>query len=185
MQVIAGKTALVVGLGGIGTEFARRAHALGMKVTATRNSGRGGPEFVSYVGRPDELLTLAKDADVIFNAVPLTPATTDLFDARFFAVLKPTAYVLNVGRGKSIVTSALIEALASGKLAGAGLDVTEPEPLPPDHPLWKAPNVIITPHVSARSDVPSEKAWAVVYENIRRYAAGERLLSVVDPARGY
>jgi len=185
MQVINGKTALVVGLGGIGTEFAKRAHALGMKVTATRNSGRTGPDFVSYVGGPEELLSLAKDADVIFNALPLTPATTDLFDAKFFAVLKPSAFVINVGRGKTIVTSALIDALTSGRLAGAGLDVTEPEPLPADHPLWKAPNVIITPHVAARSDLPPEKAFAVVYENIRRYAAGEKMLSVVDLERGY
>jgi len=185
MPVINGKTALVVGLGGIGTEFAKRAHALGMKVIATRNSGRTGPEFVSYVGGPDELLTLAKDADVIFSALPLTPATTDLLDAKFFSVLKPSAYLINVGRGKTIVTSALIDALNTGKLAGAGLDVTEPEPLPADHPLWKAPNLIITPHVAARSDLPPDKSWAVVYEQIRRYAAGEKMLSVVDLERGY
>jgi phosphoglycerate dehydrogenase-like enzyme len=185
MQVIQGKTALVVGLGGIGTEFAKRADALGMRVTAIRNTGRTGPEFVSHVGGPDELLPLAREADVIFSAVPLTPATTNLFDAKFFATVKPSALFINVGRGKSVVTADLIAALSEGRLGGAGLDVTEPEPLPSDHPLWKAPNLIITPHVGARSDLPTDMAWAVVYENIRRYAAGEKMLSVVDLERGY
>ncbi len=182
---LTGKTMLVVGLGGIGTEVARRANAFGMEVIATRASRREGPAFVSYVGLADELMTLTPRADVIVNAAPLTPATTDLFDAAFFAAMKPTAYFINVGRGRSVVTADLIQALEQGGLAGAGLDVTEPEPLPADHPLWTAPNVIITPHVAAGSDRRIERLWIVMRENLRRYASGEPMLSVVSVERGY
>ncbi len=180
-----GKTLLVVGLGGIGTEVARLGNALGMEVVATRNSSRQGPSFVSYVGLADELPDLTPRADVIVNAAPLTPETTDLFDADFFSSMKPSAYFVNVGRGGSVVTEDLVAALESGALAGAGLDVTDPEPLPPDNPLWKLPNVIITPHVAAGSDLRSERLWVVLRENLRRYAAGEHMLSVVDVNRGY
>lgn len=185
MTVVAGKTLLVVGLGGIGTEIAKRGHALGMRVIATRASGRSGPDFVSYVGLPDELLKLASEADVIVNATPLTPETTGLFDAAFFDEMKPTAYFINIGRGKSVVTSALVAALRDDKIAGAGLDVTDPEPLPSDHALWKLTNVVITPHISGRSDLGFSAQMEVVKENVKRYVAGDRMLSVVDVARGY
>jgi phosphoglycerate dehydrogenase-like enzyme len=180
-----GRTVLVVGLGGIGTEVARRAHALGMRVTATRASGRNGPDYVSYVGLPDELLKLAAEADFVVNCVPLTPQTTGIFNREFFATLKPGAYFISVGRGRSTVTADLIAALNSGHLAGAGLDVTDPEPLPADSPLWHLPNVIITPHVSADTSVSQEQRNRVLVENLRRYAAGEPMLSVVDVERGY
>lgn len=185
MREVGGRTLLVVGLGGIGTEVARRAHGLGMRVIATRNSSREGPDYVVKVGLSDELLALAAEADVVVNAVPLTPATTNIFDKKFFDTLKPGAYFINVARGGSVVTADLVAALKSGKLAGAGLDVTEPEPLPADHELWKLPNVIITPHVAAQSDAQGERNWIVAQENLRRYAAGEPLLNVVDVARGY
>lgn len=185
MQVLTGKTLLVVGLGGIGTEVARRANGIGMKVIATRGSSRTGPDFVSYVGLPDEMPALARTADVIVNAAPLTAETTGIFNAQFFRSLKPTALFLNVARGRSVVTADLVAALEEGWIAGAGLDVVDPEPLPPDHPLWKAPNVIISPHVSSRSDLPSAARWILARENIRRYAAGEKMLSVVDLNREY
>jgi phosphoglycerate dehydrogenase-like enzyme len=185
LEVLAGKTMLVVGLGGIGTEVAKRAHALGMRVLATRHSGHEGPAFVSYVGAPGQLLLLAKEADVIVNATPLTADTTGIFNAKFFAGLKPSALFINVGRGKSVVTADLIDALKQKRLAGAGLDVTDPEPLPDGHPLFRAPNVIITPHVAGRANVPRARLAAVVKENIRRYVAGDKMLSVVDPDRGY
>jgi phosphoglycerate dehydrogenase-like enzyme len=185
MTVVDGKTLLVVGLGGIGSEVAKRAHALGMKVTATRASGRTGPQFVSYVGLPDELPKLAAEADFVVNTAPLTPQTTNIFDAAFFAKMKPTAYFINVARGRSVVTAALVDALNNKQIAGAGLDVTEPEPLPSDHPLWKAPNVIITPHVANDSDLGFEAQAQVVLENLRRYQAGEPMLSVVDVNKGY
>jgi phosphoglycerate dehydrogenase-like enzyme len=185
MQTLEGKTLLVVGLGGIGTEVAKRGHGLGMKVVATRDNDRNKPDFVSYVGLPDELLRLAKSADVIVNCVPLTPQTTGMYDAKFFAALKPTAYFINVARGASAVTADLVSALNEHRLAGAGLDVVDPEPLPPDHPLWRAPHVLITPHISSRSDLPGEARWVLAVENLRRYANGEKMLSVVDLTKGY
>ncbi|MCZ6559772.1 MAG: D-2-hydroxyacid dehydrogenase [Gammaproteobacteria bacterium] len=180
-----GRTMLVVGLGGIGTEIARKANALGMRVIATRNSSRAGPDFVEYVGLADELMELVPQADAIVNVTPLTPATTALCDAAFFKAMKPTAYFINTGRGRSVVTDDLVEALKRGELAGAGLDVTDPEPLPADHELWTLPRVIITPHVSARSDKSGQRRWILVKENLRRYIAGEPMLSVVDLERGY
>jgi phosphoglycerate dehydrogenase-like enzyme len=185
MRTLNGKTMLVVGLGGIGAEVAERAHGIGMKVIATRNSGRTGPSFVSYVGLPDELLKLAGQADVVVNTTPLTAATTGLFDAKFFAAMKPTGYFINVARGGAVVTQDLVAALNEGRIGGAGLDVTDPEPLPPEHPLWKAKNVIITPHVSSGSDMRPEQRMTFIRENMRRYVAGEKMLSEVDIARQY
>ena len=185
MVTLEGKTVLVVGLGGIGVEVAKRTHALGMRVIATRASGREGPAFVSYVGLPEELTKLAAEADFVVNTVPLTPATTGMFDAKFFAAVKPGAFFVNVGRGKSVVQTELVAALKSGRLGGAGLDVTDPEPLPADSPLWQMQNVILTPHVSANSDVDDGVRFAIAAENLRRYVAGDKLLSVVDLTKGY
>jgi phosphoglycerate dehydrogenase-like enzyme len=185
MREVGGRTLLVVGLGGIGTEVARRAHGLGMRAIATRNSSREGPAFVEKVGLPADLHAYAAEADVVVNAVPLTPATTGIFDRRFFAAMKPGGYFINVARGRSVVTDDLVAALREGRLAGAGLDVTEPEPLPAGHALWSMRNVVITPHVAAQSDREGERSMALVRENLRRYVAGERLYNVVDLARGY
>jgi phosphoglycerate dehydrogenase-like enzyme len=185
MWAMEGKTVLVVGLGGIGVEVARRAHALGMKVTAIRASGRTGPGFVSSVGLPAEMRQFAATADFVVNTTPLTDATRGMFDADFFGSMHRGAYFINVGRGQSVVTDALVAALRSGQVGGAGLDVTDPEPLPSDHPLWQLPNVIITPHVSGQSDLGNEDRWRIARENLGRYAAGGKMLSVVDPARGY
>jgi phosphoglycerate dehydrogenase-like enzyme len=180
-----GRTLLVVGLGGIGTNIARLGHGLGMRVIATRNSRREGPDFVSYVGLADELLDLARQADIIINATPLTASTTGIFNREFFAAVPDHAYFINIGRGRSVVTDDLIKALEEGEIAGAGLDVTDPEPLPDGHPLWSAPRVIITPHMAGVSDKIRERIFLVARENIRRYSAGEPLLSVVDMERGY
>lgn len=185
MWQVEGRTLLVVGLGGIGTEVARRAQALGMKVIAIRSSGRHGPPFVAEVGLPAELHAFAARADVIVNALPLTPETRGVFDRRLFDAAKRGALFINVGRGASVVTDDLLAALRDGRIGGAGLDVTDPEPLPPDHPLWRAPNTIITPHVSAATDAGDEARWLVARENLRRFAAGGKLLSEVDLARGY
>jgi phosphoglycerate dehydrogenase-like enzyme len=108
-----------------------------------------------------------------------------LFDAKAFARMRPGAYFLNVGRGGTVVTDDLVAALLARRLAGAGLDVTEPEPLPATHPLWRAPNVVITPHNSSDADLGVEAQVRVLRENLRRYLAGDRLLSVVEVARGY
>lgn len=182
---LSGKTMLVVGLGGIGTQIALRANGLGMRVIATRNSSRKGPDYVEYVGLADELHTLAAKADVIVNALPLTASTTHLFDEDFFASTKKGAMFLSVGRGKSTVTTALIDALESGQIFAAGLDVTDPEPLPKESPLWQMNNVIITPHISAAGFDSSRRSMTIAAENLRRYVAGEPLLNVVDLKRGY
>ena len=186
MTTAHGKTMLVLGLGGIGTEIARRGSALGMRVIATRNSSREGPDFVDYVGLSDEILTLAQEADVIVNALPLTDKTRGLLGEEFFAAVAQARapYFINVGRGATVDTDALLAALQDGRLAGAGLDVTDPEPLPKEHGLWQADNVIITPHVSGRGSDLNRRRLLVI-ENIRRYLAGDALLNVVDAGRGY
>jgi phosphoglycerate dehydrogenase-like enzyme len=182
---LAGRTLLVVGLGGIGTQVAMRGHGLGMRVIATRNSRREGPDYVAYVGLADELNELAAQADVVINTVPLTDATLGIFNKAFFDVMKPEGYFISVGRGASTVTDDLVAALQSHSIAGAGLDVTDPEPLPKGHPLWSMPRVIITPHTAGRSDKGRDRLYLMVKENIRRYVNGEPMLSVVDIEKGY
>jgi phosphoglycerate dehydrogenase-like enzyme len=108
-----------------------------------------------------------------------------MFDAKFFAVLKPTAIFVNISRGGTMVLADLTRALIERRLAAAGLDVADPEPLPSDNPLWHAPRVLITPHISSRSDLPGEGRWTVAAENVRRYALGAPMLNVVDQSRGY
>jgi phosphoglycerate dehydrogenase-like enzyme len=185
MWEVKGRTMLVVGLGGIGTEVAKRAYALGMTVIATRNSGTDGPDYVAEVGLPDKLLPFAARADVIVSTLPLTAETKGLMNKAFFDAAKRGALFINVGRGGTVVTNDLVAALQDGRLGGAGLDVTDPEPLPPDHPLWRAPNVIVTPHVAASLEGNEVPRWILARENLRRYVAGDKLLSEVDVRKGY
>ncbi|MCA9284148.1 MAG: D-2-hydroxyacid dehydrogenase [Phycisphaerales bacterium] len=182
---LADRTLLVVGLGGIGTEIAQRGHGFGMRVIATRRSSAGAPAFVERVGKPDELMAMLPEADVVAIAVPLTTETEGMFDAAAFAAMKPGSYLVNIARGKVVRSDALLEALRSGHLAGACLDVTDPEPLPSDDPLWRLPNVVITPHVAAMAELTQSRAWAVYRENLRRLDAGEPLLNVVDKSAEY
>lgn len=184
MQPIAGKKLLVAGLGGIGSEVARLGAALGMQVSGTRNSSRSGPEFMHYVGLSHELADLAAHADVIVNALPFTDDTNGLFDEDFFAAVKPGVIFINVGRGKTVVTADLLAALESGQVSAAGLDVTDPEPLPQDSPLWARNDVIISPHVAGNGG-ELERHAVLLRENLRRYIAGDKLLNVVDPEKGY
>ncbi len=185
LTVLRGKTMLVVGLGGIGTEVARLADGAGMRVLAIRNSRRAGPPFVDRVGLGEDLPAYLAEADVVANCLPLTDETRGSFNSELFAAMKPSAFFINVGRGGTVNTADLIKALEDGSIAGAGLDVTDPEPLPDGHALWKAPNLIITPHFAAWSDAGRELHWLLYRENLRRFVAGEPLLSVVDPTRGY
>jgi phosphoglycerate dehydrogenase-like enzyme len=184
MTPIAGKKLLVAGLGGIGSEVARLGAALGMHVSGTRNSSREGPKYVEYVGLSHELLDLAAQSDVIVNALPLTAGTRNLFDEDFFNAVKPGAIFINVGRGQTVVTDDLLAALESGQVSGAGLDVTQPEPLPVESPLWQRDDVIITPHSAGRGG-ELERHGVLLLENLRRYIAGDHLLNVVDPQKGY
>jgi phosphoglycerate dehydrogenase-like enzyme len=156
-----------------------------MRVIATRGSRREGPVYVDYVGLADEVNELAARADVVINTAPLTDRTRGMFDTAFFAAMKSTAYFISVGRGASTVTADLVTALETGAIAGAGLDVTDPEPLPEGHVLWAMPRVIISPHTGGRSDKGRDRLFLLVQENLRRYVAGEPMLSVVDIKRGY
>lgn len=180
-----GKTMLVVGLGGIGTEIAQRANGFGMRVIGTRRSDRPSPDYIKRVGKPKDLLAMLPEADVVALAVPLTDETRNLLDSVAFGKMKPDAYLINIARGKVVNTDALLKALKSGRLAGACLDVTDPEPLPADHELWKQANVIITPHVAGHSKVTTKRRSALLVENLRRFGAGEPLLNVVDKKAGY
>jgi phosphoglycerate dehydrogenase-like enzyme len=185
LTTLSGRTMLVVGMGGIGREIARRAKGFDMKVLATVRTKRPAPPYCDELGTAADLDRFLPLADVVAVALPLTAETTDLFDAEKFALMKPGTYFLNVGRGRIVVTDDLLAALDSKHLAGAGLDVTEPEPLPADHPLWRSDRVLITPHVSSHAELTRERRWEVFQENIRRFGAGEPLLNVVDKQQGY
>lgn len=180
-----GKTAVIVGLGGIGTQIAQRAHAFDMKVIGIDPKDIPFMYFVSKVVPPDRLETVLPEADVVFMSAPLTPLTEGMFGAKQFSLMKKNSYFIAVSRGKLYNSDALLQAIESKHLAGAGLDVTNPEPLPKDHPLWQCPNVIITPHIAGQSDGVQARRMAVLLENIARFAKGEPLINVVDKERGY
>lgn len=182
---LVGKTMLIVGYGGVGSEVARRAHAFGMRIIAIRNSRADLPPLVEKMGLPADLPAYVAEADVVVDTLPLTGDTAGMFDAAVFRAMKKTAFFINVGRGGTVVTDDLVAALREGRIGGAGLDVVEPEPLPSGHALWNAPRLILTPHVSADSDLDEEARWLLVRENLRRYVSGGKMLSVVDTSRGY
>ncbi len=185
LTALSGRTLLVVGMGGIGSEIARRAKGFDMRVLATVRSARPAPDYVDELGTAADLDRFLAEADVVAVALPLTDETRGLFDAGRFALMKTGSYFLNIGRGPIVDTDALLAAVRSGHLAGAGLDVTDPEPLPADHPLWREPKVIITPHVSSRAELTLERRWTMFRENLRRFGAGEPLVNVVDKQLGY
>ncbi len=174
-------TLLVVGLGSLGTEVGRLAHALGMRVIATRNTSRSGPAFVDYVGLSDEMYELAGQADVVFASVPNTPATQDMFNAEFFDAMKETAYFVSIVRLPVVNWDDLKDALRSGSIAGFGADDMPQR----DFELWDMPRVIMTPHVSDYSNRYRDNQFLLYRENLRRYVAGDRMLNVVDLQRGY
>lgn len=185
-QELHGKTMLVVGLGGIGTQIARRAEAFGMKVVAIDpNEKIVRPPFVFSLKTPAHLLDALPTADVVVLACPLTAQTKSMIAASQFRVMKPSALLINIGRGGLVKQDDLIAALKNRTIAGAGLDVTDPEPLPNGHPLWSLENVVISPHLGGQSDGARDRQWRLFRENIRRFVAGERLLCVVDKNRGY
>jgi phosphoglycerate dehydrogenase-like enzyme len=180
------KTIGLVGLGGIGTEIARRAHyGFEMKVLAVDPKPLPKPAFVAELREPGWLLEMASQVDVLVSCAPHTKETVKLFNESVFNRMKPTAYFINVSRGGLVDQEALVKALKEKKIAGAGLDVTTPEPLPAEHPLWDCPNLIITPHNSGMAPMRQVRLIALVTENVRRYSNGLALLNVVDKARGY
>ncbi len=180
-----GKTMLVVGLGGVGTQVARRAEAFGMRVLAVDPKVSERPSFVFSLDKPDKLMGLLPKADVVVLACPLTAETRGVVGGKQLAALKPTALLINVGRGELVDTAALESALSKKQIAGAGLDVTDPEPLPKDHPLRLMNNVVVSAHVGGQSPEGRERQWRLFRENVRRFVAGEPLLCVVDKVKGY
>lgn len=177
-----GATMGVIGMGGIGREIARRATAFGMTVRGVdRFPDRvGSTPGVDRVDGLDRLPELLAWSDFAVIAAPHTPETEGLFDAETLAMLRPSSYLINVGRGAIVVLDALVAALRAGSLAGAALDVYEVEPLPPRHPLWDFSNVILTPHTAGYSPVVAERHLALLVENVGRFVRNEPLLNVVD-----
>ena len=180
-----GKTLGLVGLGAIGTEMVARVRPLGMRVIAVKRDPSRGGEFADQVYPPSQLRDVLAQADFVVLAAPDLPETRHLIGRSELECMKPFAFLINVARGSLVDTEALLHALQAGVIAGAGLDVTDPEPLPHDHPLWKLPNVIITPHLGGASDRFWEREAALLCENLHRYLAREPLLNVVDKKRGY
>jgi len=177
-----GATAVVIGLGNIGSEVADRAKAFRMRVIGVDpvRKAAAGVELV----RPERIDDVLPLADVIFITAPATTARK-LFDRERLQSLKKGAYLINSSRGPVVDTDALVEALRSGHLAGAGLDVTDPEPLPADHPLWTLPNVTITPHIGGMTDAVDRRRFVILRENLWRFVRGVPLLNVVNKNRGF
>jgi phosphoglycerate dehydrogenase-like enzyme len=185
MYVLEGKTAVIIGVGGIGSNIARRAHGFGMKVIGVDIRDIPVSAEVQRVVPPDMLDSVLPEADVVFVSVPHTKKTEGMMGSKQFELMKQGSYFIAMSRGKIYDQGALIKALDSKRLAGAGMDVTNPEPLPKGNPLWKFPNVIITPHTSGGSDQLQARTDALVRENIRRFAAGLPLINVVDKKEGF
>jgi phosphoglycerate dehydrogenase-like enzyme len=181
-----GKTIGIVGMGGIGSETARRLHyGFNMRVLGTDAKPLPKPEFVAELHDPGWLMEMVPQVDVLMSAAPLTKETRLMFNESVFRKLKPSAYFINVSRGGLVDQEALVKTLKEKRIRGAGLDVTTPEPLPSESPLWDCPNLVITPHNSGHAPIRQVRLMALVAENVRRYSHGLPLLNVVDKARGY
>ena len=180
-----GKTAVVLGMGGIGNQIATRAWAFGMTVIGVDPEDKPLSPFLNKVVKPDQLDEVIPQADVVFVSAPDTPFSHKMMGGKEFELMKPHSYFIAVSRGGLYAMEGLVKALDSQRLDGAGVDVTDPEPLPKEHPLWKFDNVIITPHVAGRSDRDQERMMGTVKENVRRFVDGKPLLNVVDKQKGY
>ena len=180
-----GRTAVVVGLGGIGTQIAFRAWAHGMRVIGVDPKDIPYMPVIAKVVKPDQLDSVLPDADVVFVSAPHTPMSHKMLGPAQFDIMKKGAYFIAVSRGSLYDIDALVNSLQSKRLAGAGVDVTDPEPLPKGHPLWKFENVIITPHIAGRSDKDRDRMVNTIKENIRRFVEGKPLINVVDKQKGY
>ena len=185
--VLRGKTLGIIGLGHIGREAARLAKAFGMKVIATRRSAKkaGTARHVDRLLPAGEMPSLLKESDFVAVCTPFTPETRHLIGEKELKMMKPTAYIINIARGGIIDEAALVKALDEKRIAGAGLDVTEREPLPTESRLWDFPNVILSPHVSGGQEDYMTRATELFCDNLRRYLAGKKLRNVIDRKKGY
>jgi phosphoglycerate dehydrogenase-like enzyme len=180
-----GQVALFVGFGAVGREAAGLARLLGVRIWAVTRSGKVDGEIAERAFAPPALHQALPPADFVVLAAPETPETTKMMGERELALMKPSTYLINVARGALVDEPALIRALQKGAIAGAALDVTSEEPLPPENPLWKLDNVFITPHVSAVSDRLWKRQTDLLMENLERWFDGRELVNRVDLARGY
>lgn len=185
--LLAGKTAGVVGLGHIGREVARRVRAFDMKVLAIRRGAQPGEKDpdVDELYSPQQLTALLARSDFVFLCLPLLPDTRHLMGEAQFRAMKSSSFLINVARGALVEESALVQALKEERLAGAGVDVFEKEPLPQDSPLWETPNLILSPHIAGGTDQGPGRTVALFCENLKRYLAGKPLINVVDKEKGY
>jgi phosphoglycerate dehydrogenase-like enzyme len=181
---VAGKTAVVIGFGDLGQAAGRAAKKLGARVVAVTRSGKAArpADSACPVRRIDRVLP---QADFVVVTTPLTPETRNLLDRRRLDLLKPEAGLVNIGRSPVVDYDALREKLAAGTLAGAVLDVFQPEPLPADSPLWDTPNLVIMPHVSCDDPRYVDRLLDFWFENLARLRAGKRLKNLIDRGRGY
>ena len=182
---LGGKTLGIIGLGGTGVEVARRAGGFGMEVIAIDPEDVPKPDFVREVWKTERFHDLLEQSDAVSVCCPNTRQTRGLFNREAFRHMRPHALLINVTRGPIIDPEALLEALDQGLIGGAGLDVTSPEPLPADSPLWDHPHVIITPHASGGSPLRLDRTIDLFCENLRRFTDGRPLLSVIDKHKGY
>ncbi len=183
-DVIAGKTLGIVGLGSIGSSMARVGKSFGMKVIGTKRTPVP-VEFVDEVLSPSRLEELLRSSDHVVNVTPLTPETTKMFGAKEFAAMKPGAIFYNFGRGASVNSDALIQALERGTIKAAALDTFEEEPLPKNNPLWNARNIFITPHVGGPIPHYFHLLTDIFIDNLKQYLDGRPLLTAVDKSKGY
>jgi len=179
------KTIGIIGLGAIGRAVAERAKALGMQVVGIRRNWRKLEYFVDQILPPEQLDTLLSQSDVVVVACPLTEETKGLIGEAQLKKMKPTAFLINIARGKIIDQKALIRALKEGWIGGAGLDVFEEEPLPEASELWGLPNVVITPHVAGATPYYWTRVTNLFADNLRRFLSGQPLVNVVDKKAGY
>ena len=186
LRELADATLGLIGLGSIGRRVARMAYAMGMRVIGVREHvEKGKPEGVEAVFPPSKLDQVLRQSDYVVLAAPLIGATEKLMNAERFAVMKPGAFLINVGRGPLVDEAALIDALRLLRIAGAALDVFEKEPLPADSPLWRLDNLLITPHTAGLTDKLWHRHYELFSENLRRYLAGQPLRFVVNKQKGY
>ncbi|MBR5928008.1 MAG: D-2-hydroxyacid dehydrogenase [Spirochaetia bacterium] len=184
---IYGSKTLVIGLGDIGSEFGQRMHLLGSSVTGIRRHTDSKPEWLEAIYPLEKLDDIIGDFDFVALSIPNTKATAHLMDLNRLKKMKKSAILINVGRGNAVVTADLCKALNEGIIAGAAVDVTDPEPLPADNPLWDARNIIITPHTSGQYHLPEtfERIVRLAAENLKAYTTGQPLKSLVDFKTGY